>query len=529
MAAFALVAWIGFAVSPAAGYDRAGILADLCAEGGAKAANAINAMLAGLAGASPEDRAWLGRVSPAFAAKKLLCAPDGRVFLPDGADAATLAAGTAPDEARTPLPSLRLRGLLEQVAAALALFAADPTARLAAVRTLASRGEAVSDDLLQAVLDRETAPPVRSELEGLLQTRGLRSPDPQRRIAAISALAANPTSRIVTQLAALEADKAYVADASVRGALTAALASARRTLWIGDALSLLYNAVSAGSVLFLASAGLAIIFGLMGVINLAQGEFIMLGGYTTFCVQEALRLYAPALFDFYPLFAIPIVFLVTGAIGMGVEALAIRHLYKRPLMTLLASWAIGLLLINLVRVSFGTQNLKIATPPYLSGGFRVLGDFIVTWNHLDAIVFAVVAFAGTQALLRFTDLGLFIRAVTQNRAMAGCVGVSTRRVDQLAFGLGSGLAGLAGLALSPIYNVNPTMGTGFIIDSFMVVVLGGVGSLLGTAIASLGIALVNVGIEPFYGAVAAKVVALIVIILFIQSRPEGLIAPRGRR
>lgn len=529
MAAFALVAWIGFAVAPAAGYDRAGILADLCAEGGAKASNAINAMLAGLASASPEDRAWLGRVSPAFAAKKLLCAPDGRVFLPDGADAATLAAGTAPDEARTPLPSLRLRGLLEQVAAALALFAADPTARLAAVRTLASRGEAVSDDLLKAVLDRETAPPVRSELEGLLQTRGLRSPDPQRRIAAISALAANPTSRIVTQLAALEADKAYVADASVRGALTAALTSARRTLWIGDALSLLYNAVSAGSVLFLASAGLAIIFGLMGVINLAQGEFIMLGGYTTFCVQEALRLYAPALFDFYPLFAIPIVFLVTGAIGMGVEALAIRHLYKRPLMTLLASWAIGLLLINLVRVSFGTQNLKIATPPYLSGGFRVLGDFIVTWNHLDAIVFALVAFAGTQALLRFTDLGLFIRAVTQNRAMAGCVGVSSRRVDQLAFGLGSGLAGLAGLALSPIYNVNPTMGTGFIIDSFMVVVLGGVGSLLGTAIASLGIALVNVGIEPFYGAVAAKVVALIVIILFIQSRPEGLIAPRGRR
>jgi len=529
-AALALVAWITVAMAPAqAAYDRAGILAKLCAVGGAGVSSAIGAMLSGLAAASPDDRAWLARVVPAFAGKKLLCAADGRAFLPNGADAVTLAAATAPNDARSPLPSLRVRGLLEQVTAAQALFGPEPAARLAAVRTLENRSEAISDDLLNAALNQETAPQVRGALVALLQTRGLRSPDPRRRVAAIHALAADPTSRTVTQLAGLAADKTYVAAPGVRAALHVALASARRTVWIGDALSLAYNAVSAGSVLFLASAGLAIIFGLMGVINLAQGEFIMLGGYTTFCVQEALRLYAPALFDFYPLIAIPIVFIVAGAAGMAIEALAIRRLYSRPLMTLLASWAIGLLLINLVRVTFGTQNLKIVTPSFLSGGFRVIGDFIVTWNHLDAIAFALVAYAGTQALLRFTNLGLFIRAVTQNRAMAGCVGISTRRVDQLAFGLGSGLAGLAGLALSPIYNINPTMGTGFIIDSFMVVVLGGVGSLLGTAIASLGIALVNVGIEPFYGAVAAKVIALLTIIVFIQGRPEGLIAPRGRR
>jgi len=196
---------------------------------------------------------------------------------------------------------------------------------------------------------------------------------------------------------------------------------------------------------------------------------------------------------------------------------------------LLSGVAADLLLVNVVRVTFGTQNLQFQTPTYLSGGMRVVGDFLVTWNHLGAILFAIAAALATSALLRFTDLGLFIRAVTQNRSMAGCVGVSTRRVDMLAFGFGAGLAGLGGLALSPIYNVNPTMGSGFIIDSFMVVVLGGVGSLWGAALASLGIGVVNVGIEPFYGAVAAKVIALLLIILLIQWRPEGLVAAKGRR
>ena len=214
---------------------------------------------------------------------------------------------------------------------------------------------------------------------------------------------------------------------------------------------------------------------------------------------------------------------------MAMEATVIRHLYRRPLMTLLATWAISLLLVNLVQLLFGTQNLEFVTPAFLAGGTRVVADFMVTWNRLFAIAFAVGILALALLVLHRTPLGLFVRAVTENRDMAECVGVSTRRIDLLSFGVGSGLAGLAGLALTPIYNVNPTMGTNFIVDSFLVVVLGGVGNLAGTLIAALGIGQVNIVIEPLYGAVAAKVIVLLMIILFIQFRPEGIFSVKGRR
>jgi urea transport system permease protein len=442
----------------------------------------------------------------------------------------TLVPATPPAGSRAPLPSLRTRALLEQLDAALTLFAAPAAAqRLAAVDTLQRRGDGLPPGMLRHALDREHDPHVAAGLRGLIVAAGLHAPDSNERLAAIHALGQDPTSQVVTTLATLRADPAYAADPAITAALDQELRHARWWVRAGDVLALLYNGVSAGSVLFLSSAGLAIIFGLMGVINLAQGELIMIGAYATFCVQQAMRAWMPGLVDWYPLAAIPVVFAVTALVGVAMEVLVIRHLYRRPLMTLLATWAISLLLVNLVRVGFGTQNLEFQTPSYLTGGVRVLGDFLVTWNHMGAIAFALAAFGATLALLRLTDIGLFIRTVTQNRAMAGCIGISTRRVDMAAFGFGAGLAGLAGLALSPIYNVNPTMGTGFIIDSFMVVVLGGVGSLLGTAVASLGIGLVNVGIEPFYGAVAAKVTALLLVILLIQRRPEGLIALKGRR
>jgi urea transport system permease protein len=198
-------------------------------------------------------------------------------------------------------------------------------------------------------------------------------------------------------------------------------------------------------------------------------------------------------------------------------------------MTLLATWAISLLLINTVRVTIGTQNLEMHQPFYVSGGFPLIGDFILTANRLFAIAVAVAAFLGVIAVLRLTTFGLNIRAVTQNRAMAGAAGIDVRRTDRMAFALGSGLAGLAGVALAPLYNVNPNMGSGFIVDAFMVVVLGGVGSLAGAVVASLGIGQINVAIEPIYGAVAAKVIVLLLVILFIQRRPEGLFAPKGRR
>jgi urea transport system permease protein len=518
---------------PGAAMPRADVLARLCAGSAQDVPAALRQVLDGVAVASQADLDWARRVTETFAAHGLRCADNGGAFLSgSGAtlDAVTLVPATPPAGSRAPLPSLRTRALLEQLDAALTLFAAPaPAQRLAAVDTLQRRGDGLPPGMLRHALDREHDPHVAAGLRGLLVAAGLHAPDSKERLAAIRALGQDPTSQVVTTLATLRADPAYAADPAIAAALDQELRHARWWVRAGDVLALLYNGVSAGSVLFLSSAGLAIIFGLMGVINLAQGELIMIGAYATFCVQQAMRAWVPGLVDWYPLAAIPVVFAATALVGVAMEVLVIRHLYRRPLMTLLATWAISLLLVNLVRVGFGTQNLEFQTPSYLTGGVRVLGDFLVTWNHMGAIGFAVAAFAGTLALLRLTDIGLFIRTVTQNRAMAGCIGISTRRVDMAAFGFGAGLAGLAGLALSPIYNVNPTMGTGFIIDSFMVVVLGGVGSLLGTAVASLGIGLVNVGIEPFYGAVAAKVTALLLVILLIQRRPEGLIALKGRR
>lgn len=520
----------GFSSARAAAPDRAAILAQLCADNGAGVLSGLHDMAA----AAPQDAVWGLRVVEAFSAKQLRCAGDGGSFLAlPGAmlDAKSLQPAQIDDSGlRAPLPSLRARVVLDQTAAALRLFAATRLqSRLSSVATLAQHPDTLPPGLLDAALAVERNPDVRAALRALAVESGLHAPEPARRLAAITALAADATSGTITELSALRADTAYAADTKIAAALDTALDKARWKVRIGAALSLLYNGLSAGSVLFMSSVGLAIIFGLMGVINLAQGELIMIGAYTTFCVQILLQTLAPGWIDWYPVLAVPMVFIVTALVGIAIEVLVIRHLYRRPLMTLLATWSISLLLTNLVRVTFGTQNLQFLTPAYLTGGTRVIGDFLVTWNHLFAICAAVIALIATVMLLRLTDLGLFIRAVTQNRAMAGCVGISTRRIDMLAFGFGAGLAGLAGLALSPIYNVNPTMGGGFIIDSFMVVVLGGVGSLAGTALASLGIGLVNVGIEPFYGAVAAKVIALLVIILIIQWRPEGLIAARGHR
>jgi len=518
------------AASPGA-LDRAAILGMLC--GGATVGNGIQAIFAAIPGEAKADLAWSQGVVKAFSAHQLACFGSGQaaLALPSGAvDAVTLAPASVPDDAGKPLPSLRDRMRLRQVSAGLALFAdPDPRARLASVQELSQHNAGVPEGLLPQALAQEHDQEVATALRAAVAEAGLHSPDIDQRLKAIAALGQDARAHTEAELAGLRADAGYAADPRVAAALDRAIGHVHLWVTVGNGLSLLYNGVSAGSVLFLSALGLAIIFGLMGVINLAQGELIMIGAYVTFCVQQVVKMVAPGLIAWYPLLAIPVVIVVTGLVGVIIEATVIRHLYRRPLMTLLATWAISLLLVNLVRVTFGTQNVMFITPSYLTGGVRVVGDFLVTWNHLFAIGLAVLAFVGTLGLLRLTNLGLFIRAVTQNRTMAGCIGVSTRRIDMLAFGFGAGLAGLAGLALSPIYNVNPSMGTDFIVDSFMVVVLGGVGSLFGTAIAALGIGLVNVAIEPFWGAVAAKVISLVLIILVIQRRPEGLIPVKGRR
>ncbi len=535
--ALALVALVSLLLGSSqafAGMDRSAIVGLLCGTGSHAVMQGADEMLANLPTASPADLDWARAVVQAFSRRTLRCGGGGVGYIATSGgliDAARLEASPPVSSVlRSPFPNLRTRAALDRLTAAIAVLNAPaPEARLAAVGILASHSDLIPPALAEAALKRTRNPRVAEALRGLIVLQRLHAPDIGQRVAAIRAMSENATSRTENELKSLRADPVYAANPRVAAALDHGIAHVRLWVQVGAVLSLLYNGVSAGSVLFMSAIGLSIIFGLMGVINLAQGELLMVGAYATYSVQQIIRMIAPGYISLYPVVAIPVVFILTGLLGILIEWTVIRHLYRRPLMTLLATWGISLLLINLVRVFFGTQNLEFDTPPYLTGGVAVVGDFFITWNHLAAIVFAVGAFTATLALLRFTSIGLFIRGVTQNRDMAGCIGISTRRVDMLAFGFGAGLAGLGGLALSPIYNVNPTMGTGFIIDSFMVVVLGGVGSLIGTAVAALGIGLVDVGIEPFYGAVAAKVIALLLIILIIQWRPEGLVAARGRR
>ncbi|MFB0488420.1 urea transport system permease protein [Methylobacterium sp. OAE515] len=517
----------------AAPLDRAAFAADLCGDGAAQVRGAEGLVQAG-SDLTADDLVFAGGLLGALAERRLACPADGAVLLdrpgaPEGRDAVTGATRPAA-ETRAPVLGLRQRAAIETARGTVALLTGpDPAARGAGLAVLERRIATVPAAVLDRARDAETDAALKATIAGLAQAAALSSPDPARRRAAIAAVAASPSGAAQARLAALKGDPAYSADPAFRAALDAGLAQVSRAVAVGDGLAVVYNGLSFASILFMAAAGLAIIFGLMGVINLAQGEFIMLGAYTTYGVQEAFRRLAPGLLDLYLLAAIPVAFGAVALVGIVVEALILRHLYRRPLMSLLATWAVSLFLVNLVRVTVGTQNLQFVMPAYVSGGVPLYADFVMTWNRLFAIGFAAATLVLTLLILRRTPLGLDIRAVTQNRDMAACLGLPTRRVDRLAFGLGSGLAGLAGVALCPIYSVNPGMGAGFIVDSFMVVVLGGVGSLIGTLVAALGVGGANVLIEPISGAVAAKVIVLVGIILFLQRRPEGLFAVRRRR
>jgi urea transport system permease protein len=253
----------------------------------------------------------------------------------------------------------------------------------------------------------------------------------------------------------------------------------------------------------------------------------MLGAYTTFVVQELIRAHNPALFDYSLFIAIPLAFMVAGSVGILIERGVIQFLYGRPLETLLATWGISLILQQAVRTAFGPTNKDVGNPSWMSGSFEV-GYIAITYNRLWIIVFTMLIFVLLLALLRFTHLGLEMRAVTQNRAMAASMGIRTSRIDALTFGLGSGIAGLAGVALSQIDNVSPNLGQGYIIDSFMVVVFGGVGNLWGTLVGAFSLGIANKFLEPYAGAVLAKIAILVLIILFIQKRPRGLFALKGR-
>jgi urea transport system permease protein len=341
-------------------------------------------------------------------------------------------------------------------------------------------------------------------------------------IAAIKVIAARGDLTARNELASLSGEPAPVVAAA-----TAAIAHIDLVLKLWNWLETVYYGISLGSVLLLAAAGLAITFGVMGVINMAHGEMVMIGAYVTFCVQQVFRAYAPDFFGTSVIVAIPAAFIVAGLIGILIERCMIRFLYGRPLETLLATWGLSLILQQAIRSLFGAENQDVGSPNWMSGYFMV-GGLTITVNRLCIIVFAFAVVGGLMAVMRYTPLGLRMRAVTQNRRMAASMGIATPWIDAMTFGLGSGIAGVAGVALSQIDNVSPNLGQNYIIDSFMVVVFGGVGNLWGTVLAALTLGIVNKGLEPVAGAVLGKIVVLVLIILFIQRRPRGLFPVKGR-
>jgi len=322
--------------------------------------------------------------------------------------------------------------------------------------------------------------------------------------------------------------QAQETDEKVQAALQRAQAEVADKLAWGERLGVAFTGVSLGTILLLVALGLAITYGLMGVINMAHGELMMIGAYATYLVQGVFRSYLPEFFDWYLLAAVPAAFLASAFVGAIMERGVLRFLYGRPLETLLATWGISLVLMQLVRSTFGAQNVAVENPVWMSGGLQVLPNLTLPWNRLVIIVFAFAVLAGVAYLIARTRMGLFVRGVTQNRPIASCMGVNTARVDTMAFALGSGIAGLAGCALSQVGNVGPDLGQSYIVDSFMVVVLGGVGQLAGTVYAALGLGLLNKFLEGWTGAVLAKIAVLVFIIAFIQKRPQGIFAMKGR-
>ena len=424
-----------------------------------------------------------------------------------------------------------LRGQVDAVVAALRLFAPERDVRLAAARSLQSGEDESIRDTLRGALDKESDATVKEAIELALAAIDVKSDDPKLRLDAVQTLAASDRAETRTQLASMieqRADGTWTEpDDAVRTAARASLADVSSRLARAEWFGRIFAGLSLGSILMLAAIGLAITYGLLGVINMAHGEMIMIGAYATYATQSVFRAVMPDAFAWYPVVALPVAFVVAATVGIAIERSVIRWLYGRPLETLLATWGVSLILIQAVRQIFGPQNVEIENPAWLSGGIQ-FGSLVMPYNRIVIIVFALAVLGAVALVLDRTRLGLFVRGVTQNRGMASAVGVPTDRVDMMAFGLGSGIAGLAGVALSQVGNVGPELGQAYIIDSFIVVVLGGVGQLMGTVVAGFGLGVANKLLEPWLGAVIAKILILALIIAFIQKRPSGLFALKGR-
>ncbi len=454
-----------------------------------------------------------------------------RVFYQDGSDklfdaaSGQPVAGPPPDDPAPVRLNNRLRGLVAAALGSLTLISPDPARRLEAAKAVFKSRDPNALPTLDQAIAKEKDSWVR---QALIEARAavilyLEGASENDKLEAVGVVRQRGDQDALALLGGLPAN----ASPAVKKAATEAIASIQNNLALWAALQNTWYGISLGSVLLLAAIGLAITFGVMGVINMAHGEMVMLGAYTTFVVQEVIRARNPVLFDYSPAIAIPLAFIVAGFAGILIERGIIRFLYGRPLETLLATWGLSLILQQAVRTAFGPTNKDVGNPSWMSSAFD-LGHITITYNRLWIIVFTLMILSGLLALLRFTRLGLEMRAVTQNRAMAASMGIRTGRIDALTFGLGCGIAGLAGVALSQIDNVSPNLGQGYIIDSFMVVVFGGVGNLWGTLVGAFTLGIANKFLEPYAGAVLAKIAILVLIILFIQKRPRGLFALKGR-
>lgn len=467
-------------------------------------------------------------VFEAMADGRLYAAPDGAVLLETNGqylDAATLAPADGASASAITVNN-RLRGMLRAAAGQLGLLSKDPVIRQQAANAVLASPNPEAAAVVHKALDAETVPEIKAVLAQAAARLDLASEDPARRLAAIASLKDSSDPQVHGLLQPL-AENDSVPEVKAAAAKAVAAIQSRLDL-IGIGVNI-FQGVSLGSVLLLAAIGLAVTFGVMGVINMAHGEMIMLGAYTTFVVQEVFRSLVPAsLFGLYLPVAVPVAFAVTFAVGVLLERTVIRFLYGRPLETMLATWGISLMLQQLVRSLFGASNREVSNPDWMTGGMDLIGGFTLTYNRVVIILFCLAVLLSLAALLRWSRFGLFMRAVTQNRPMASAMGIPTGWVDAATFGLGSGIAGIAGVALSQIGNVSPNLGQGYIVDSFMVVVFGGVGSLWGTLVGAMSLGLVNKLLEPYAGAMLGKIIVLVVIILFIQKRPRGLFALKGR-
>jgi urea transport system permease protein len=485
---------------------------------------------AGISAVAGSSHARAAAVIEALQDARLYFDPESKkIFIKQGADrfvdAATGASAAAPAGIKNVRVNNRLRRAIEAALGGLTLLSADPGKRFEAAQAVFRSRDTGALATLDSALAQETDARIRRVLAEARAAALLFQSDAgdADKLAAVATVRARGDQEALALLAGLPADT----PAAVARAAKDAVASIQNQLALWDAVQNAWYGLSLGSVLLLAAIGLAITFGVMGVINMAHGEMVMLGAYTTFVVQEIIRTSYPGLFDYSLIIAVPLAFVVSGVIGIIIERSIIQFLYGRPLETLLATWGLSLILQQAVRTTFGPTNREVGNPSWMSGAFE-LGQITVTYNRLWIIVFALGVFVLLLGVLRFTRLGLEMRAVTQNRAMAASMGIRTGRIDALTFGLGSGIAGIAGVALSQIDNVSPNLGQGYIIDSFMVVVFGGVGNLWGTLVGAFALGIANKFLEPYAGAVLGKIAILVLIILFIQKRPRGLFALKGR-